>query len=63
VCLFSSDFPHVEGGRNPLKRFDDSLAGASDTARARFYADNFIDLMGEGLAEDLRRPAVAAKAA
>ena len=28
-CLFSSDFPHVEGGRNPLKRFDDSLAGTA----------------------------------
>jgi predicted TIM-barrel fold metal-dependent hydrolase len=26
VCMFSSDFPHVEGGRNPLKRFDESLA-------------------------------------
>jgi len=49
MCLFSSDFPHVEGGRNPLKRFDDSLAGLSDAARARFYRDNFIDLMGRGL--------------
>ncbi len=27
VCLFSSDFPHVEGGRNPLKRFNDALEG------------------------------------
>jgi len=63
VCLFSSDFPHVEGGRNPLKRFDDSLANASETARGRFYAGNFIDLMGGGLAEDLRRPAATAKAA
>ena len=26
VCLFSSDWPHVEGGRNPIKRFEDSLA-------------------------------------
>ena len=25
VCLFSSDYPHIEGGRNPLKRFNDSL--------------------------------------
>jgi predicted TIM-barrel fold metal-dependent hydrolase len=56
VCLFSSDFPHVEGGRNPLKRFDDSLAGQSPGAIGRYYADNFIDLMGEGLAADLRRP-------
>jgi uncharacterized protein len=56
VMLFSSDFPHVEGGRNPLKRFGDSLAGTPTAAAQRFYADNFIDLMGEGLAEDLRRP-------
>jgi hypothetical protein len=26
-------------------------------ARQRFYADNFIDLMGAGLAPELRRPA------
>ncbi len=56
TCLFSSDFPHVEGGRNPLKRFGDSLAGTPTEAVDRFYAANFIDLMGEGLAEDLRRP-------
>ncbi len=62
VCLFSSDFPHVEGGRNPLKRFDDALTGLSPQAIDRFYADNFIDLMGEGLARDLRRPAHAAAA-
>ena len=57
ICLFSSDFPHVEGGRNPLKRFNESLAGISPRAVERFYCDNFIDLMGEGLASDLRRPA------
>jgi predicted TIM-barrel fold metal-dependent hydrolase len=56
VCLFSSDFPHVEGGRNPLKRFGDSLANTPARAVERFYCDNFIDLMGAGLAEDLRRP-------
>ena len=27
MMLFSSDFPHVEGGRNPLKRFNDALEG------------------------------------
>ena len=25
MLLFSSDFPHVEGGRNPVKRFEDQL--------------------------------------
>lgn len=62
VCLFSSDYPHVEGGRNPLKRFDDSLTGLSPKAIGRFYAENFIDLMGAGLSPDLRRPAKKAAA-
>jgi len=62
TCLFSSDFPHVEGGRNPLKRFGDSLANTNVRAVERFYCDNFIDLMGEGLASELRRPARAAAA-
>jgi uncharacterized protein len=56
VCLFSSDYPHVEGGRNPLKRFNDSLAHTAPRAVERFYCDNFIDLMGNGLAQDLRKP-------
>ena len=55
-------FPHVEGGRNPLKRFDDSLAGITPRRAVRFYSENFIDLMGEGLAADLRRPPVSVAA-
>ena len=27
VCLFSSDYPHVEGGRRPIERFERSLDG------------------------------------
>ena len=49
VCLFSSDWPHVEGGRNPLKRFEDSMANLGERTKQRFYADNFVDLMGAGL--------------
>ncbi len=56
VALFSSDYPHVEGGRAPLKRFDESLARTPEADRRRFYADNFIDLMGAGLAPHLHRP-------
>ncbi|MDZ4827044.1 MAG: amidohydrolase family protein [Actinomycetota bacterium] len=52
VCLFSSDFPHVEGGRNPLGRFERSMdAAAIDAdARSRFYWENFVDLLGPVLA-------------
>ena len=48
VCLFSSDYPHVEGGRNPIARFERSMdaAGTSDAARERFYIENFADLLG-----------------
>ena len=49
VCLFSSDYPHVEGGRNPIKRFEQNLKGVSERARQRFYHDNFADLMGSAL--------------
>ena len=52
VCLFSSDYPHVEGGRHPIKRFEASMAAANITEqqKQRFYCDNFVDLMGAGLA-------------
>jgi len=50
VCLFSSDYPHVEGGRRPLERFEASLGDASDNIRQGFYETNFLDLMGTALA-------------
>jgi predicted TIM-barrel fold metal-dependent hydrolase len=50
VPLFSTDFPHVEGGRKPVERFEASLATASEAVRQRFYCDNFVDLMGNALA-------------
>ena len=46
VCLFSSDYPHVEGGRRPIERFETSLGDRDESVRRRFYCDNFLDLMG-----------------
>ena len=46
LCMFSSDYPHVEGGRRPIERFEASLSGIDDGARRRFYSENFLDLMG-----------------
>ena len=46
ICMFSSDFPHVEGGRNPFARFERSLQGASPHTRTQFYRTNFEDMMG-----------------
>ena len=49
VCLFSSDYPHVEGGRNPIKRFEESMRELSEDQKQAFYFDNFVDLMGSAL--------------
>ncbi len=44
LYLFSSDYPHIEGGRAPIARFEAGLVGASDTAKDAFYADNYARL-------------------
>jgi predicted TIM-barrel fold metal-dependent hydrolase len=49
TVLFSTDFPHVEGGRKPYERFEASLGDASEEVRQAFYCDNFVDLMGRAL--------------
>ena len=46
VFLFSSDYPHPEGGRDPLGRFESSIAHLPEAAKDRFYARNFEDMMG-----------------
>ncbi|MEO7427751.1 MAG: amidohydrolase family protein [Acidimicrobiales bacterium] len=49
VALFSTDFPHVEGGRRPFERFEASLGDASEAVRQAFYCDNFVELMGAAI--------------
>jgi predicted TIM-barrel fold metal-dependent hydrolase len=46
VLMFNSDYPHVEGGRRPIERFEASLGDADESVRQRFYCDNFLELMG-----------------
>jgi predicted TIM-barrel fold metal-dependent hydrolase len=48
LYLFSSDYPHVEGGRNPLGRFAASLEGFGDDVLERFYHANMARLVGQG---------------
>lgn len=40
VYCFASDFPHHEGGKNPMGRFVDSLAGKSDALLRKFFVTN-----------------------
>jgi predicted TIM-barrel fold metal-dependent hydrolase len=48
LFLFASDWPHPEGGRDPLGEFQASLdrAGVAPAARRRFYHDNLAWLLG-----------------
>jgi predicted TIM-barrel fold metal-dependent hydrolase len=42
LYLFSSDYPHIEGGRNPIGRFEGALGERSEAVRAKFYSENFL---------------------
>ena len=44
LFLFSSDFPHPEGTKDPIGRFEASFEGLSEEARDRFYRRNFEDM-------------------
>jgi predicted TIM-barrel fold metal-dependent hydrolase len=46
LFLFSSDYPHPEGGRDPVRRFEESLAGTGPGALDKFYSENFSAMMG-----------------
>jgi uncharacterized protein len=45
LFLFSSDYPHPEGTKDPIAKFEANLDGVSVDARDRFYERNFADLM------------------
>jgi len=44
LYLFSSDYPHAEGGRDPIGRFERALAGADAATRAGFFGGNLRTL-------------------
>lgn len=47
LFLFSTDYPHPEGGRDPIARFESSLdrAGIAPGDRLGFWYENFADLL------------------
>ncbi len=47
LYLFSSDYPHVEGGRDPIARFESVLSGHSEPVYEKFYAENFLRIFPE----------------
>lgn len=50
LYLFSTDYPHTEGGRNPIARFEKSLGDRSNEIRDRFYSENFLRIFPQARA-------------
>lgn len=48
LFMFSTDFPHPEGGRDPMARFEEELDGIGTEARNRFYRDNMAEMLAIG---------------
>jgi predicted TIM-barrel fold metal-dependent hydrolase len=46
LLMFSTDFPHPEGTRDPLGRFAAHLERFDDTTCDKFYAENMRELLG-----------------
>ena len=47
LYLFSSDYPHIEGTKDPIGRFERSLDGAQEDVKNKFYTENFLRLWPE----------------
>ncbi len=44
LYLFSSDYPHIEGTRDPIARFEKTLPTDDETVKTQFYSENFLRL-------------------
>ncbi|MGH3452400.1 MAG: hypothetical protein ACRDQW_17190, partial [Haloechinothrix sp.] len=49
LFMFSSDYPHPEGGTDPLAKFEATLGSVADPALERFFSSNFAELMGSSV--------------
>jgi uncharacterized protein len=46
LFMFSTDYPHPEGGRHPFERFGEALSGFDDDTRERFFWRNGAEVFG-----------------
>ena len=51
LYLFSTDYPHIEGGRNPIGRFEGALGARDETVREKFYSENFLRIFPKARVE------------
>ena len=49
LFMFSTDYPHPEGGRDPLAKFEDAMPDVGEDAKHRFYYENMAELLGPAL--------------
>jgi len=47
LFMFSTDYPHPEGGRDPLAKFEETLGGVVEADLQRFYAGNMAELLSK----------------
>jgi predicted TIM-barrel fold metal-dependent hydrolase len=59
LYLFSSDYPHIEGGRNPIGRFETALGERSEAVRTKFYSENFLRIFPRARVGAAAEPALA----
>ena len=45
LLMFSSDYPHPEGGTDPIAKFEAAMKESSQVAERKFYSGNFAALM------------------
>ena len=48
LFLFSSDYPHPEGTKDPILRFEETMDGVTAEARDAFYRGNYARMLGLG---------------
>jgi predicted TIM-barrel fold metal-dependent hydrolase len=46
LFMFSTDYPHPEGGRRPFEAFGDAVASFDESTRERFFWRNGAELLG-----------------
>ena len=46
LIVFASDFPHPEGGSDPIAKFEASMTDCNDATLAAFYRGNIAEFMG-----------------
>ena len=46
LFMFSTDYPHPEGGRRPFEAFGEAVAGFDESTRERFFWRNGAELLG-----------------